>query len=351
MNNLLNKKSKELLEKDNCFDFIRYFFTISIFIVHFYDLNDIKETWFITGTTGVRAFFIISGFLIFYSHIEKQNLKYYIEKRIRRILPPYVAVVILFTIAGIFITELNLKEYIFNKDTYKYLIANLSFLNFIQPTLPGVFESNPIPAINGSLWTMKVEVMFYLSVPFVFYLLKKYNKLLIMIAIFFLAIAYSYYFTILYEQTNNQIYLLIRKQIGSQFIYFYSGTFILLYFDSFIKYLKYLFPISVVVYLFSDVNPFFSNIEPLAFATIIIGLAYNLKYLNFLRKYDNISYGMYLYHYPIIQTIIYYKIPQFNIYLAFFIALTLTIIVSILSWKFIEKPIIMRKKIFKGSSH
>lgn len=350
MNNLLNKQSRELLEKDNCFDFIRYFFTISIFIVHFYDLNDIKETWFITGATGVRAFFIISGFLIFYSHIEKQNLKYYIEKRIRRILPPYVTVIILFTIVGVFITELDLKEYIFNKDTYKYLIANLSFLNFIQPTLPGVFESNPIPAINGSLWTMKVEVMFYISVPFVFYLIKKYNKLLIMIVIFLLAIAYDYYFTMLYEQTNNNMYLLIRKQIGSQIIYFYSGTFILLYFNYFTKHLKYLFPIAIIVYLFNDINPLLSNIEPLAFATILIGLAYNLKYLNFLRKYDNISYGMYLYHYPIIQTVIYYKIPQFNIYLAFLLAFVLTIIVSILSWKFIEKPII-QKKIFKGSLH
>lgn len=350
MNDLLNKQSKELLKKNNCFDFIRYFFTISIFIVHFHDLNDIKGSWFISGATGVTAFFIISGFLIFYSHIEKQNLRYYIEKRIRRILPPYIAVIILFTIVGIFLTELNLKEYIFNKETYKYLIANLSFLNFIQPTLPGVFESNPIPAINGSLWTMKVEVMFYISVPFVFYLLKKYNKLLIMISILCLAIAYDYYFTILYEQTNNQIYLLIRKQIGSQLIYFYSGTFILLYFDSFIKYLKYLFPAAIIIYLFDDITPLLSYFTPFAFATILIGLAYNLKYLNFLRKYDNISYGMYLYHYPIIQTVIYYKIPQFNIYLAFFIAFILTIIVSILSWKFIEKPII-RKKIFKGSSH
>lgn len=77
-------------------------------------------------------------------------------------------------------------------------------------------------------------------------------------------------------------------------------------------------------------------------------LAYNLKYLNFLRKYDNISYGMYLYHFPIIQVIIYYKIPQYNIYLAFFIAFMLTIVISALSWRFIEKPII-EKRYFTSS--
>lgn len=86
MKKMLSEESVELIQKDNCFDFIRYFFTISIFIVHFFDLTNINQNWFVSGATGVKAFFIISGFLIFYSQIQKQNLKYYIEKRIRRIL-------------------------------------------------------------------------------------------------------------------------------------------------------------------------------------------------------------------------------------------------------------------------
>ena len=348
MKKMLSEESVELIQKDNCFDFIRYFFTISIFIVHFFDLTNINQNWFVSGATGVKAFFIISGFLLFYSQIQKQNLKYYIEKRIRRILPPYISVIFLCTFIGIFLTKLSFTEYIISGDTYKYLIANLSFLNFIQPTLPGVFESNFMPTVNGSLWTMKVEVMFYISVPIIFFLFKKYNKLSIMIAIFLFAIFYDYCFTMLYEQTNNSIYLLIRKQIGSQLVYFYSGTFILLYFNYFIKYLKYLFPIAIILYFGQDLNFIFSCLEPLSFATILIGLAYNLKYLNFLRKYDNISYGMYLYHFPIIQVIIYYKIPQYNIYLAFFIAFMLTIVISALSWRFIEKPII-EKRYFTSS--
>ncbi len=340
MKDLLSKQSKELLNKGNCFDFIRYFFTISIIIVHFCYLNDIKEFWFISGVTGVRAFFIISGFLIFYSHIEKQSIRYYIEKRIRRILPPYISVVILCTIAGIFMTQLSFKDYISNSETYRYLIANLSFLNFLQPTLPGVFESNPIMAINGSLWTMKVEVMFYISVPFIFWILKRYNKLGIMITIFLIAIIYEYYFTRLYEQTNNDFYLLIRKQFGSQLIYFYSGTFILLYFDLFIKYLKFLFPIAILVYYFQSSCFLLGYLEPLALATIIIGFAYSMKYLNYLRKYDNISYGMYLYHFPVTQAVVYYIAPHTTIYITFILSLSLTIAVSLISWILIEKPII-----------
>ena len=64
MNSLLSEHSRELLKENNCFDFIRYFFTISVFIGHFCVLNNIEYFWFINGETGVRAFFIISGFLI-----------------------------------------------------------------------------------------------------------------------------------------------------------------------------------------------------------------------------------------------------------------------------------------------
>ena len=165
MNNLLNESSKELLKKGNCFDFLRYFFATSLIIVHFCTLTNSDQFWFVSGTTRVKAFFIMSGFLVFYSYIKKENLKDYIKKRIRRILPPYLLVITLCVILGLFVTNMTIQDYVTSKETYKYLIANFSFLNFIQPTLPGVFESNPIQAVNGSLWTMKVEVMFYVSVP------------------------------------------------------------------------------------------------------------------------------------------------------------------------------------------
>lgn len=46
-------------------------------------------------------------------------------------------------------------------EVFKYVAANLVFLNFTHPNLPGLFESNSLQAINGALWTLKIEVMFY----------------------------------------------------------------------------------------------------------------------------------------------------------------------------------------------
>lgn len=340
MDKLLSDNSRQLLKKENNFDFIRYFFAITLVIAHFCTLADIDIKLLIPGGTRIRVFFILSGFLVFYSFIRKPELTNYIKKRLRRIYPAYLLVILLCFIGGILLTNLTVKEYLLSTETYKYLGANAVFMNFLQPCLPGVFENNPIQAVNGSLWTMKVEVLFYVSVPIVYYLLKRYNKLIIMVCIFLFSIIYEQGFTYLYDQTGSQIYLLLRKQIGSQFIYFYSGTFILLYFEYFIKYLKYFFPAALLVVIFQYSNVIMHYLEPISMATLIIGFAYNFKYLNFLRKYDNISYGIYLFHFPVIQTIISFGWHETNALLAFLTSLLITVVLAFLSWKYVEKPII-----------
>lgn len=342
---LISEDLKEKVKGENCFDFLRYFFALFLIVVHYCTLAGIDTILLRWGNIRVKAFFIISGFLVFYSFINQPDLNLYVDKRLRRIVPPYVLVVFACFLLGSLITNLSFKDYFLSFDTYRYLLANFSFMNFIEPSLPGVFDSANMynSAVNGSLWTMKVEIMFYISVPLVYFFLKRYNKFNVILFVFIFVFIYEFIFSFLYEKTGSELYRLIKSQI-TQFKYFYSGTLILLYFDKFLKYLKYLFPIALVVFIFRNKLMLFSVLEPLGFATLIIGSAYSLKFLNFFRNYDNISYGMYLFHYPIVQCFVFYGYTERYPVLSFCAVLCITLIISFLSWKYVEKPII--KKVY-----
>ena len=42
----------------------------------------------------------------------------------------------------------------------------------MEPNLPGVFAGNTVTEVNGALWTLKIEVMFYLILPLLVWLLR-----------------------------------------------------------------------------------------------------------------------------------------------------------------------------------
>ncbi|MCM1079892.1 MAG: acyltransferase [Bacteroidales bacterium] len=341
---LLDNETAQRVRHDNCFDFLRYFFAFSLVIVHFCTLTGTEQFWFVTGGTRVKAFFIITGFLVIYSYIRTGNIRKYAEKRIRRIMPAYVTTILLSFLIGLLFTSMPVADYLTSSQTYKYLIANLCFLNYMQPDLPGLFTDNVYHAVNGSLWTMKVEVLFYVTVPFFMYFLRRYNKLAVLLIVICSSMAYTDIFNWLYDHTDNPIYHTLSHQLGGQLVYFYSGTLLLFYFRTLCRYIKIVFPISAVLYLLCPVFEWLYYLQPMAFACIIIGMAYHCKFLNFLQKYDNISYGIYLYHFPVIQLAVQYRLHEINIYLAFAVTFCATLILAALSWKYIEKPLMRKGK-------
>ena len=339
---LLSQRTIERVRQDNCFDFIRYFFAFSLIAVHFCTVTGVEQFWVVSGGTRVKAFFIITGFLVVYSYIRRGSLRVYIEKRARRILPAYVGVIFFCFLLGVLFTTLPLGQYLTSVQTWRYLLANLTFLNFIEPCLPGVFHDNVMPYMNGSLWSMKVEVLFYLCVPFIVWLMRRWHKLSVLAAVFLFSVVWNMAFSYLHVATGNRFYWLMQHQLGGQMIYFFGGIALLLYFDQFCRHIKWLFPLGLVFYLLSHRSGLLHYLEPLSFAIIIIGVAYFCRSLNFLRRFDNISYGLYLYHFPVVQVLVYYRIHQYSLPLAFGLTLLCTIGLALLSWHCIEKPLLRR---------
>lgn len=130
---------------------------------------------------GVKTFFLLGGVYITKSWLSDPHPLRYGIKRFFRIWPPLALYVILATfVFGPFLTRLSILEYYSNPSLLVYL-NNLRL--YIIYALPGIFETNPYPnAVNGSLWTLPVEVFMYIVIPFICVFLKKVkNKLFCLI--------------------------------------------------------------------------------------------------------------------------------------------------------------------------
>jgi enterobacterial common antigen flippase len=116
------------------------------------------------GTLAVGMFFSISGYLITGSAYARSSLRSFLSARFRRIFPGLAVVVALSALAlGPLMTSLNFTEYFSNTLVLTYVLRNLSLFH-LQYGLPGVFDATPYGAVvNGSLWSLPIEFALYLA--------------------------------------------------------------------------------------------------------------------------------------------------------------------------------------------
>lgn len=337
-----------LITRRNNMDLVRYYLALSVFIAHFNYLTGFEIPWPTNSFTGVGGFFALSGFLVFGSFLKKRSVKIYLERRARRILPPYFFIVLLCSIGLVTISDRSILDYFQSSQWLKYTLANLSFLNFIEPCLPGVFSGNVTQAVNGSLWTMKTEWLLYLSVPIVFwcYTRFKWNKTFVFISIYLLSIAYRLTFLFLFQSTGQEIYNILSRQILGQLMFFYSGVLIYFYFDKFMKYRWHIFFIAFILVGLREYIPFYSfTIGPIIVASLVLFFSMVGKWGHFFSRIDNVSYDMYLFHFPVIQLAVHLGVCDYGPGVAFTVVLVTTVLLSILSWSCIGKRFMYKPKI------
>lgn len=101
-----SQEMKQAINKKNNFDLLRLLFSTTVFLVHAYELTKHPQLAFITkflnSAVAVNAFFVISGFLVTMSYLNSSSAAEYSIKRIRRIYPAYVTVILLSVTAGFF---------------------------------------------------------------------------------------------------------------------------------------------------------------------------------------------------------------------------------------------------------
>lgn len=129
---------------------------------------------------GVKLIFLISGYLITKSLLSEKKdgwagCKIYMIKRIGRLYPEYIfCLLITVFFFGPLFSPLSMMDYLTNKSWMRYFFCNLGLFPIYD--LGGIFLDNPYAgAVNGSLWTMPVEVFMY-AVLLLFGLVCKKSK-------------------------------------------------------------------------------------------------------------------------------------------------------------------------------
>lgn len=284
------------------------------------------------GRIGVNIFFIISGFLITQSYLRTQRPSKYIWSRCLRIFPALIVVVVLaaFVLAP-FVTSLSFSDYFRNGATYSYLLNITLFYD--NQNLPGVFTQNPVSqAVNGSLWTLKYEILYYLIV-LLLGLIGFLRNGKIVAGLFILSIVLTYFN--IGDAIN--IYTVNIQAAIRMFSYFSAGMAAYLYRDHFHLSLKLAFFILALLLIGSFNTGYKDDLFVFLLAYLVLFIAYYPKInIRWLSKYGDFSYGVYIWAFPIIQTVI-YLYPSINCWMALAFTAIITLILGVLSWHLIEK--------------
>lgn len=145
------------------FDFLRIGLAISIVLTHAALLTErtwLRDTplWFVEYAL-VPMFFALSGFLVAGSAM-RLSLKNFLINRGLRIIPALaVDVVVCALIIGPLMTTVPLAQYFTDKDFFKYF---LNITGWIHYDLPGVFKDHFNTRVNGALWTVPYEIFCYM---------------------------------------------------------------------------------------------------------------------------------------------------------------------------------------------
>jgi peptidoglycan/LPS O-acetylase OafA/YrhL len=115
---------------------------------------------------GLAMFFVISGYLVSASYERRQSLVAYVEARVLRIYPALWAAIAFMVVVGLFLSPYGPLEYLKSHKTLVFIAGGASLVD-MNYLLPGVFTDNPSDAVNGSLWTLPVEIRMYLFVAVV----------------------------------------------------------------------------------------------------------------------------------------------------------------------------------------
>ncbi len=292
------------------------------------DTEPLKRIFGVTfGHVAVNVFFVISGFLVSRSLWFNQNILIFARNRVLRIYPALWICLVVMTLLSLFISTIPMDVFFTNRSFYAYMFRHGSLLNKeMNPVIEGLFTYNPIPFANASLWTLPREMMMYATLPIVFATdFMKKNKV----------------FLVLFVAINIACFWLNHKASARFVSYFYWGVFFAKFAGQ-VPLNRYLAIGSAIIFMVLLRLQYHILLAPfLAYTTLFVAFTPFGLPVWFSQKTD-ISYGTYLYAFPVQQTVFLLGLTRFGLHLL--VSVVVTLFLATLSWHFIEKPALALKK-------
>jgi peptidoglycan/LPS O-acetylase OafA/YrhL len=330
------------IPKQNNLEWLRLFFAIQVMISHsMFHLRGIDEPWWFAAIPGVPAFFFVSGLLVYASYDNIRELGPYWRNRALRIFPGLIAVA-----SGGVLLVIAAKGYEFAADH----LAGISLWFIAQITIgqaynPAMFRDIGVGVINGSLWTLTAELIFYFCVPFLHFFQRSWRHSVLLLAL----TSFTVYIFGQYFMAQSGLPPILFDMIRITPIYwgwmFLAGTLAFLHFEKilpFVRHFALALPVLAIWAFIGGEGPFLSSATNnlgilyfLVYSAAIFFLAFGTRYV---KLKNDFSYGTYIWHMVVVNSLLVAG------YRSVTTAIVLTLLLAITSWFLIERPAMRLKR-------
>lgn len=343
---------------ENNFDLIRLFAASQVAIVHVIltftpSMSANPFVKFLELFPGVPIFFFISGFLISRSFEKTNSIPDYARNRSLRIFPA-LHICVLLNILLVAATGYFAAVGAGFSDLILLYAAKTTFFQFYNPAFMRQFGDG---VLNGSLWTICVELQFYVLTPIIYKVCvgsKTLRSNLALLAPILISLACNRYLYVSQgEYAESNYWKLLRVSFLPWLYMFLCGVMVqrnFLFLSGLLR--KNLFVVALpayVIFAYYMKNAGFgldNSVSPFIFlpliATIFITAFSAPSLAKKLLGGNDISYGIYIYHVPIMNMFLFYGFRENIIWTV--ATLLLATLSALASWFIIERPSLSKKR-------
>ena len=339
------------MKNNDNFNLIRLLAAFQVLVVH--SLNHFDIDGLMVGLIklfpGVPIFFFISGMLITGAWERITNsgvgLFKFWKHRVLRIFPAlWVCVffsVLLVAFLGYFDGKLiSVPHFI------SWIFGQTTIFQFYNPDFMRGFGTG---VLNGALWTISVELQFYLLTPLIFFILRK--NIILFFILMLVSLLFNVYLRLSYDWSDMRIKLLSVSFVPWLYM-FMTGALFYVFRERMMALIRVSTPMGLfALYLLSMIligsykQNAQNSINPVSFFILAgfilwlskVKLIWPKSFLSIVQRND-ISYGVYLYHMPIINGILYVNLFPEMSFLRVISVIFLTMSFGAASWHLIERP-------------